>query len=331
LKGLDDIKSGFKFFLNAILLLTILGWVQLAIFYGFHHDIFPLAISDSGIVRSGVWNTQGFNFFRMSSLGGEPKSLSILLVIGYFFLRVFNKNNLFFYGKSDKFIKPVFLITAIATASTSGLVLLIILYLSNSFFDIFHSKIQLSLKFKLTKFLITLTIIGVFISLTSIYWDYITFFLKARLIERNIASEDFDYPIQEFLKNHLGFLPFGTGMGNAHNFAYPYILPETKKYMSNSIFVAKSGYLKLLSETGLTGLILFVCIPVSIYVKLRYLLRNQTFSVLHKSIIKSSLSILFLISIGYLTRTYLINEIVLVYAFTGYISTHTDKPDTLVR
>jgi hypothetical protein len=310
LKNLKDVKSTIKTFLNAIIVLTILGWVQLVIFYIFYYDIFPLAINEDGIIRSGVWKTSGFNFFRMSSLGGEPKSLSITLVLGFFILKVFNKNNLFFYGKYDKVIKLILLITTIATASTSGLTLLIILYISDFLFDLFQSNIRLRAK----NILFAIITFGIIASITSIYWEYISVYLNARLLDRNLVGEDFDYPIQEFLTAHIEFIPLGTGLGNAHNFANPYIPAETSHYMDNSIFVAKSGYLKLISEIGVIGFFIFCIIPISIYSKIRCFRRTMIIGIAGKYIINSFLSLLFLFFIGFLARSYMLNELLLLFA-----------------
>lgn len=310
LKRLKDVKSTIKTFLNAVLVLTILGWFQLVIFYLFHYDIFPLALSKEGIIRSGVWNTSGFNFFRMSSLGGEPKSLSITFVLGFFILKVFNKNNLFIYGKFDKVIKLMLLISTIATASTSGLALLIILYISDFLFDLFRSKIRL----RTQNILFAILTFGIFISIISVYWEYVSVYINARLLDRNLVGEDFDYPIQKFFIDHTEFLLFGTGLGNAHNFAHPYIPSETSHYMVDSIFVAKSGYLKLISEIGIIGFFIFCLIPLSIYSKLQSFRRKTIMVTEEKFLINSFQSLLFLFFLGFLARSYMLNELLLIFA-----------------
>jgi len=308
IKKTDQIKHYLKTYLLSILILSILGWIQLFVFYFTEHDIFPLAIDESGVIRSGVWQVAGINFFRMSSLGGEPKNLSISLVLGFFILKSFNNEKILFFKKYDNLIKLVFILSLIVTASTSGMVLLAILFAASLLLDRLIKPSFIKPKISKINFFHAsfYTVIIIFVAIK--YWDYINIFLQARIFERNITSEDFDYPIQEFLKNNFGFISTGVGLGNVHNFAFSYIPNETMHYMKNTIFVAKSGYLKIISETGIIGLMLFLSIPFSLFYKIKKRLNENLLSTEAKVVVKPLLVSLMLFLLAFLARSYCFNE-----------------------
>ena len=85
--------------------------------------------------------------------------------------------------------------------------------------------------------------------------------LAERTIERLEgpgAVEDFDLAIIDYFKEHPDSLPLGLGLGNAHLYAGPYLLPEHKLYAEGNVFIAKTQYIKLISEQGVIGLLFFI-------------------------------------------------------------------------
>lgn len=70
--------------------------------------------------------------------------------------------------------------------------------------------------------------------------------------------EDFDRAVLGFLQEEPGYLLTGVGLGNAHLYANEYLPTFAIPYAADTAFVAKSGYLRLISEVGLVGLALFL-------------------------------------------------------------------------
>ena len=140
--------------------------------------------------------------------------------------------------------------------------------------------------------------------------------LNERVLDRNIASEDYDQPIQDFLMAKSEYSIFGVGMGNIHNLSEKYINSQNKFYMANTIFVAKSGYLKLISELGFIGLFLFFLMNFYILRNLIYLYKKN--NNLKNNEIYLILSILLILSfVGFLARVYLINIYMIILAISS--------------
>jgi hypothetical protein len=127
IKTLNDIYFYFKIYLQALILLLILGWIQFVIYKFTGTDIFPIDFYDDGRARTGIWTYMGSGIFRISSLGGEPKGFAQSLIIGFFIIHIFNKMNISFF-KFDLLLKIIIVITIFMTLSTSGFVLFFILF-----------------------------------------------------------------------------------------------------------------------------------------------------------------------------------------------------------
>lgn len=304
-----DVYHYLKTYLYALILLVILGWAQFFIYQFTHLDIFPLG-STIGDLRSGMWD----NIFRMSSLGGEPKALSISLIIGFFIIKAFNRYDISFIPY-EKLLKYIFLFTAFATLSTSGMVLFVILFLIDSLYIMVTSKIKIKFDVKKTIYLFSIMLVIGFLFFK--YWDFISLIVEKRVLERDIASEDFDAPIQIFLVKFPEYILFGSGLGNIHNFAYPYISAEHLHYMKDSIFVAKSGYLKIISEQGLFGFTLFTFIFYTTYRNLGKV--RKYLSVTNQQFYRAMQLILLIVLMAYFARTYVVNELILLLALANVL------------
>jgi len=90
--------------------------------------------------------------------------------------------------------------------------------------------------------------------------------------------EDFNDAIIHFLEEKPVYILFGTGLGNVHLFADSYLHPIVAEYASGTAFVAKMGWLRILSETGIFSLLLFVAwiFKLSMSVKSRCRLADYT-------------------------------------------------------
>ena len=107
-------------------------------------------------------------------------------------------------------------------------------------------------------------------------------------------------------------------MGNIHNLAYRYIPSENMYYMADSIFVAKSGYLKLLSELGMVGLVAFSAIFFQLHRRLSF--GRLAIDASSNALIGSVKVLLLLLSIAYLGRGYLVGEVYLIVAIAAVLS-----------
>jgi hypothetical protein len=150
------------------------------------------------------------------------------------------------------------------------------------------------------------------------YWDFISMIIERRVLERDITSEDYDAPIQIFLTRFPEYLFFGSGLGNIHNLAAPYIPFQYLHYMRNHIFVAKSGYLRLISELGVIGFALFMSMVYSIYRKLGKV--SKYFPTADKNVLKALQLLLVISLIAYFARVYVGGEIILFLAISNVIA-----------
>lgn len=329
-KKIEQVAVYLKTYLHALLLLVALGWIQYVIYNLSGADIFPIGFYSDGTARTGIWTYMGSGIFRISSLGGEPKGLAQSLVIGFFIIHAFNHFKMFFFSKYDKYIKLLFLATVFATLSTSGYVLFVILYIifKGYLLSISGFRLKIDSKKIFTSFLI-IAILGTLIYKNQ---NFFTTMFDERIAERNITSEDFDAPIQAFLYDNPEFLLFGSGLGNAHNLASDYIPSQLQHYMEDTIFVAKSGYLRLVSELGMTGIMIFFMIFIYTYNNLN--LANHKTSIL-STYYKALQTLLILLLFAYLARGYVIAPMMLILAMANsiayskkFINSHTEKFST---
>lgn len=301
INSFSDIYNYLKIYINALILLIILGWIQFSIFSVTGTDIFPLYVKDGHSV-SGIWGYMDEQVFRVSSLGGEPKGFALSLTVGFFIIQIFNKQNIKFY-KYDGTIKILMVITIIATLSTSGFVMFIILYFVYMIYSFkFFGLGKLNLK-KIIKLLSLFIIILFILNKNSQVFSTI---YQEKILDRNITSEDYDAPIQKMFLDKPQYLLFGSGVGNIHNLAAQYIPQEYLHYMKDNIFVAKSGYLRIISELGLLGMFLFLnfnfLLILSVY-------RSK---IIKKEYIFILIGIMIISLFAYLSRSYLLNIYILI-------------------
>lgn len=307
-----DIIKYIKTFIFALILLCILGILQFFVFTYLHIDIFPIYIRDGAII-SGIDIIADQTIFRISSLGGEPKTLAVSLAIGIVLLHSMNQRDIYF-SKYDVLLKILFLVVLFATLSTSGYALIIILSLILFIFSINQIR---NIKFT-TKKLISIVIL----SMISIYYisnnsQNIGDIIQKRLLDRNISTEDFDYPIQEFFKANPEYIWFGSGLGNIHNLAKEYIPQKNLHYMQGIIFSAKSGYLKQISNIGLIGFSIFLLFNFIIIKRLNKI-KELYLNPATKNIIDLIKISLVLVLFAYLARSYAASIYILVLSIANY-------------
>ena len=296
-KCLDDLQRYVKVFIMGLVFLMALGWLQWLIYKYSGVDIFPLMELRERSV-SGLYNLNGEMLFRMSSLGGEPKTFSVSLIFGFFIIYVFNSFELKIYAL-DRLLKYAFALTAFVTLSTSGIVMFAILFMVTMLLLASNGK---SIKPSIKQLSLSTFIVIALASVVYVKYDLIAMLFQERVLERNLTSEDFDLVVQIFLLHNPSYLLFGTGLGNIHNFASTYIPAEFSSYMTGTtIFTAKSGYLKIVSELGLFGLSLFFLYN---YVILKNVKNKLLFLTKREVQVMRAVSVVFILGIVlYLART----------------------------
>lgn len=251
IKSLSKIYELIKFFLYGILVLAILGFIQQLVFIVSGIDIMPL-----GERTAGSFNYFGVQMIRVCSLAGEPKSFGMYLAIGIVVLKVFDQIGIKIINHS-KYISYFFVINLIFTLSTSGFILLAILWVVSELILRFYG---ISPKISSASFISALFLITALL----FFSEPLENILNDRIMERDITNEDFDVTVKNFLLDNPEWLTFGSGLGNIHNLTQEYIPEENLFYMENNISVAKSGYLRIISETGFVGFLFFLIFNLSI-------------------------------------------------------------------
>ncbi len=255
-KGREQIIKILKMLILSCFILSLLGLFQYLFYYYFGYDILPIGVLHGDKIKSGKFDFVDLEIFRVSSLGGEPKhfaySLSIilpvLLLLNY--LKILKFNNIFVL---------IFLVNLILTFSTQGYIIFV-LNMFIVFFALWYFK-GLKMKFFLYSIIAVCAVI-IFFVLNPFVFQLIKFRTIDRLLDPSVVNaysvvEDWNEAVIGFIKENPYWSITGVGFGNIHLYAQEYI-PDYAWYMIGEVFVAKSGFLRLLSEVGLIGLFLFL-------------------------------------------------------------------------
>jgi len=273
----DDLKKMGNIYIKSTFFLCALGWLQMLVFYFTGVDIVPNGIvsdllgvrSDSGI--SAMMKFEGETYFRMNSLGGEPKdfgatTLSALIIVLISYLYFENTKYLLFFI-------CFFLVTLYFTYSSTTYFIFIIAFLTtivgslfnvlpnNPFYKL-HRMYLMVFGAVLTGLLVMAIIAGETgndIMILNVI--YARTFGRLKAEEEKIGQyfqEDFDKPIIDMLLDNPEVIISGVGLGNAHIYSDNYIVKVVSLYAGNTVFVAKRGYLRWISEIGIIGLVLFI-------------------------------------------------------------------------
>lgn len=269
----DEILVMLNVFIGTTVFLCFTGLAQLYIYKISGKDIFPINMFAPGekedIIRSALSRlSENIKVLRMSALGGgEPKHFGYTCVMAFnlLFLRwIYVGKSGIRRGLINLIIAVLLIVCVFLTLSTQSYILLgldVILLLFLMLFFVGFKK-------KRVFMLLVVMGIGAFLILRNVYTRTL---IEARIynrLEETGALEDFNLTILDFLKDNPRYILFGTGLGNVHFFAYPYIPNEFKYYMRDSVFVAKAGLLRIVSEQGIVGLVLFLGIIVFLILRL---------------------------------------------------------------
>jgi len=241
----------------SISLLAALALAQAAIYYGSGIDIFPIALFHPGQERTALHESMGSLFgtstvFRATALGGEPKHLAYSLTVALTLLladSVFG-GVLDFGRRSRRWLIVLCSLALVATLSTQGYVMVAV-----NATIVLVAGMAGAQRDRRDTWRALLLVAGLATAL-------LTAPGMLRLIEERTtlrlaesgAVEDFNETILAWAKENPEALVLGVGLGNVHLYAREYIPEEYRYYMWDSIFVAKSGALRLATEIGVLGL-----------------------------------------------------------------------------
>lgn len=287
-------------FVLSCLFLAIVGFIQLAIWYSTGIDPLPvgfissLITPDSVDIRSGIFSFGERSIYRMSSLGGEPKNLGhgLALTLLIFIWAFVNKVQLL--KRGSKLIAFVIFVALFLTQSTSAFISFIIGFIGLIVVSLRSSKRMAENLLKLIFLLISafagLTLIA------SVLFDFsVVDVITERTTLRAASSEtgyldDFDAVIVDYLMSNPLAMIFGSGVGNVHLFANQFLPLEVAIYAEGTSFTAKSGLIKIISEMGLFGFILFGLFFLSTWIRVR-LRSGERISPLVMAVVLSYMSV----------------------------------------
>ncbi len=256
----------------AAFLLVGLGFLQFSVHSATGVDIFPLNTFRPEYSETAEFAAGKLNIFRVSSIGaGEPKNFAYTCVIILTFLLA----KFYFMPKYKlKYGILFFILTFIVflfTFSTQGYVIIVANMLLVVFFDIFINR-RVTLQNIL--FVCTVATIGLYASTLPI----VQLIFEIRVTQRLKGGgvEDFNETINIMLADNPQHILLGTGLGNVHLFAAEYIPPELAFYMVNTVFIAKNGYLRIISDIGLVGFGLFLYMFFKPNLKIYFARQNIT-------------------------------------------------------
>lgn len=269
----EEINRVVDVFIYTVVFLVGLGFVQVIYYNLSGTDIFPIDFfhkpAESETFRSALADVNfKFKVIRMTSLGGgEPKHFGYTCVIA--FNLVLLKWLFFKSAAQTNMVRILFLLFTLSigillTMSTQSYLLLaidlvIILILWVRYKGLASKRIWIYMSVLLIA------------SYTFYSNNYSRKVIEARTLERLTDTgivEDFNTTILDFLDHNRSFVIIGTGLGNVHFWAQEYIPKQFSYYMTNSVFVAKAGILRLLSELGLIGMVLFFSIVFGLIVNI---------------------------------------------------------------
>ena len=264
----DDLAACGRIFIVSALVLAVIGWGQLAVWYATGSNPIDVGRISAALGGSDVYSHEGlFDFarlaiYRMNSLAGEPRQLGITLVLAMLIIQGFalaapRPRALLLTG-----MWLFLLVSTLATYSTSAAGVWVIgSVLQLPAMWITGVRSRRSLIAIGGAVLVLAAPIGIGIAAAEANGIPVIDLLSERTIDRideNGAVEDFDLAILDYLTANPDAAIAGTGLGNIHLYATAYLDPQFAIYAQGNVFAAKTAYLRLISETGVIGLALFL-------------------------------------------------------------------------
>ncbi len=264
----DDILVMGRLYLASVIVLTIIGWLQLAGWYATGTNPLPIGAFGNALgslysdARSGSFALDALNIYRMNSFAGEPRDLGIDIIIAIMMVQAIALTAERPRTWTLALLWLLLFASMLATFSTSAIGLWTIASVGLlPACLLFRVKIQRrtsSLFAVAAAFIVPMLLLVVGLEA---YGIPVINILSERTVERlssDGAIEDFDLAILDYLKVAPGSAVTGVGLGNIHLYATPYLDPLFALYAEGNVFVAKTQYLRFISEIGVIGLALFL-------------------------------------------------------------------------
>lgn len=268
LPRLEDLRAMWRVYITSAVVLAVIGWIQLAVWYGTGTNPMRLGAFNTLIGGAAFYDREGFFkvesllVYRMNSFGYEPRFLGVVLALAMLLIQAAALTT----PQVRKWwlagIWLFLLISAALTFSTSAVLLWgvgsAMLLPGAWLFGVPIRRSATSIAATIALFATPL-VLGVAAAEAAGY--PVIDVLSERTIERLTESgavEDFDLAILDYLEAHPMSAVTGVGIGNAHLYAMPYVLPEFLEYTEGMVFIAKTQYLKFISEIGVIGFGLFL-------------------------------------------------------------------------
>lgn len=285
LRTREDIEAAFRTYLWSALILGVIGWFQILMWY--RTGINPLPINGLSDVLGGASGvTEGqfafdlLNIKRMNSLAGEPRNLGGVCVFAMLLIQaaVLTIRQLPFLRLGLVWL--FLLVTAALTYSSSAAVLWVfgsaVMLIATPFAGVRFQRTAGQVGAGLLAVIVPLALAVAAAQASGLP---VLELASQRTLERfdsNGVVEDFDLAIIDFFKANPDRLVFGTGLGNVHLYAAPYLSPEFLWYAEGQVFTAKSTYLRYASELGVVGLAIFLSwYAVLLVTAVRAAMRNR--------------------------------------------------------
>lgn len=264
----DDIAACGRIYLASAVVLAVIGFGQLAIWYATGQNPLQVAAISTALGGSEVYSRQGaFDFsqlaiYRMNSFAGEPRQLGVTLVLAMLIIQAHALT-----ARRPPLLPMVaiwlFLLAAtVFTYSTSAaLVWLIGTAVLLPAAWLFRAPVRRSPGSIGAAIGVIVAVIGLAVAGAEARGLPVIDLIAERTVDRldeSGALEDFDLAINDYLAAHPVAAVAGVGIGNIHLYAGNYLDPLYALYAEGTVFTAKTGYLRLISETGVIGLMLFL-------------------------------------------------------------------------
>jgi hypothetical protein len=268
IKRREDIVHLALTFIASVVLLTAIGWVQIAGWYATGNNPIPIGMVGNALggsyaaARSGAFALDALNIYRMNSFAGEPRDLGIWIITAMIFVQAWALTAQRPRGLLLAALWLFLFISMLLTFSTSAIGVWLIAS---------AALIPACLVFRIRIERRTSTLLGaaaafivpfmLLIAGLEAYGVPVINILAERTVERlssDGAIEDFDLAILGYLKVAPASAITGVGLGNIHLYATPYLDPLYALYAEGNVFVAKTQYLRFISEIGFIGLALFL-------------------------------------------------------------------------
>jgi hypothetical protein len=224
-----DILLVAKVYILSCIILAMLGWFQLVCWSILHWNPFPIGLLQSlwgGEVQEGIAFYEGFELYRMNSLGGEPKNLAQALAVALILLQTVQVYWGMTYRRRLALIWAFLFLSMLFTLSTSGYVLWIV---GTMLLWAFAAIVKINRVHRtgllgsniaqIALAVATLSVAALFVWTTEIRkginWLEV---VEERTIGRDF-TEDFDVAIIDFLADQPSYIWTGVGLGNIHLYA----------------------------------------------------------------------------------------------------------------